>query len=199
MADAAETSPSITAVTQPQSLQQLMTASNFLSHGASPHTLQGLAEHGQSTAEAIQQRAARWAEQRAQPQAERHGLPSEKGCLDGIMGAADHDRVHKIRLELERRQQHAVMHMAHCSAHTSGYSLSQNTSSPGMVRSSSANLESSCNPRDPRQDPRGMKRVYTANCLSTSPAKRLLPFPQPSADLCTGKLMSYTAIPVALA
>ena len=223
-----------------------MTASNFQSLGASAHTLQDLAEQGQSTTEAIQQRAARWAEQQAQAQAERQRLPLEKGCLDGFMGAerqrlpieqncldgfmgaerqrlptekgcldgfmgaerqrlpaakgcldgfmgsADHDRAQQIRLELERRQQHAVMHSTSCSSQTPAHSVSQDIGSPGMVRCSSANLESSCNPRDPRQDPRGMKRVSTVNCLSTSPAKRLLPFPHPSADVWTGTIVFVT-------
>lgn len=192
VSSAAESSPSpVTNTNQAQSLQQLMTASNFSSQCSSTYMLQGLAEQGQACVEAIQQRAASWAVQRAQTPPQGQRLPSERGSLLGSIGSTEQHRAYNIHLELERRQQQAGVPMPACSPQASSHSVShRDTSVPGMLRSSSANLDHSCNPRDPRQDPRGMKRVFTVSTMSTSPVKRLSLFPNAGADARTGMIVN---------
>lgn len=174
----------------PQSLQRCVAANGFPAHSAAlcMRNLQGLANQGQASMAAIQERVSLWKQQGASTE----GVRAERSPFGFVATPRHSDQVSSIQAELQLRQQHAARHLSGCSPQASSYSaVHQDRNSRWSSHSTS--MEQGYTSRDPRQDARGGKRLCITPSTSASP---VFPGPcfastAPSPNMTRGDFMAH--------
>ena len=187
---AAELSCGDATLPPPQSLQRCVAAKGFSAHPAAlcMRNLQGLANQGQASLAAIQERVSFWRQQGTSTE----GVRAERSPFGFLATPRYSDQVSSIQAELQLRQQHAARHLRGCSPQASSY-LADHQDTNFMWSSSSASMEQGYTSRDPRQDTRGGKRLCIAPSTAASP---LFPRPfsasaAPSPNMTKGDFIAH--------